>query len=417
MPAHAFILLSLLALSACAQPTPTTPLSDEKTFKSLVFEASRNASAPLDKDYAAVWRADKRAWVAGSVPAGTDAKALAPTFSLSDGARASVDGREQVSGSTPQDFSAPVDYRITAADGSWTTQRVSLTVAMSPVTPLGNVQVRFGSWNLNDCDKDDNVTRYAQIAAAIKAAGIKVLACCEIQLEGDTGADIANLQSALDAIGWSLPYSAGIKVTPYGSEPPDDIAVLSAYPVTGKSTVPPASFTDSSGKSHKWPRAMLQADLSVDSKTVHLLVGHLKAMEDDLSLAERRAEAKALAAYLRSGSFSLSSDFVIISGDMNTVAAGDRSSAGVAFEAAYPTLSRPTLDYLRLKDDAESGNDFWASNESNLPATSTHEAGGVLDHIILSPAALAAYIPQSVKVFIPSGDCSDHYPVCLDLEL
>ncbi|MEA3285652.1 MAG: lectin like domain-containing protein [Synergistota bacterium] len=61
--------------------------------------------------------------VSADVKKGTDLTSLVATFELSGGASAAVGGVEQVSGITSNDFSSPVNYAVTAEDGSgrnWT---------------------------------------------------------------------------------------------------------------------------------------------------------------------------------------------------------------------------------------------------------------------------------------------------------
>ncbi|MCF4113181.1 MULTISPECIES: lectin like domain-containing protein [Dethiosulfovibrio] len=61
--------------------------------------------------------------VSADVKKGTDLTSLVATFDLSGGASAAVGGVEQVSGITSNDFSSPVNYAVTAEDGSgrnWT---------------------------------------------------------------------------------------------------------------------------------------------------------------------------------------------------------------------------------------------------------------------------------------------------------
>jgi hypothetical protein len=65
--------------------------------------------------------------VAVSVPSGTDLSALVATFSTT-GASVTVGGIPQVSGTTANDFTHPVTYRVTAADAS--TQDYVVTVAV-----------------------------------------------------------------------------------------------------------------------------------------------------------------------------------------------------------------------------------------------------------------------------------------------
>ncbi len=81
--------------------------------------------------------------VTGCVPYLFDFK-LAPTFTLSDGAKAYVNGVEQVSGQTIVDFSQPVEYTIVSHDGYKRTYTVTITNTGLPVvvlaaTPSGNM--------------------------------------------------------------------------------------------------------------------------------------------------------------------------------------------------------------------------------------------------------------------------------------
>jgi|GEM_PF-3488602 hypothetical protein len=69
------------------------------------------------------------------LPAGTDVKALVAEFTLSGGS-ASVAGVNQVSGTTANNFAAPVSYLVTAADGTQKVYVVTVTVKPAPaVTP------------------------------------------------------------------------------------------------------------------------------------------------------------------------------------------------------------------------------------------------------------------------------------------
>lgn len=60
---------------------------------------------------------------------GTSVTALVAEFTLSDGASATVGSTDQISGTTANDFSAPVTYTITAEDGSTQDWIVTVTVA------------------------------------------------------------------------------------------------------------------------------------------------------------------------------------------------------------------------------------------------------------------------------------------------
>ena len=64
--------------------------------------------------------------IAVTVPNGTDVTALVTSFSAT-GSTVKVGGVTQTSGTTPNDFSAPVSYTVTAADGSTATYVVSVS--------------------------------------------------------------------------------------------------------------------------------------------------------------------------------------------------------------------------------------------------------------------------------------------------
>lgn len=67
--------------------------------------------------------------VAIEVENGTTVTALVATFQLSDGASAKVSTTEQVSGTTANNFTSPVTYIITSANGEVQNWTVTVTVA------------------------------------------------------------------------------------------------------------------------------------------------------------------------------------------------------------------------------------------------------------------------------------------------
>jgi hypothetical protein len=70
--------------------------------------------------------------IALTVPYGTNVTALVATFTVSTGASVKVGSTTQVSGTTANDFTSPVTYTVTAADGS--TQAYAVTVAVGGYT-------------------------------------------------------------------------------------------------------------------------------------------------------------------------------------------------------------------------------------------------------------------------------------------
>ena len=79
-----------------------------------------------------------------NVPAGTDVTALVATFSTT-GSSVKVGSEAQVSGVTPNDFTSPVIYTVTAADGSF--QNYLVTVRAGALPPQWARTVTAGSSN------------------------------------------------------------------------------------------------------------------------------------------------------------------------------------------------------------------------------------------------------------------------------
>ncbi len=68
-----------------------------------------------------------------TVPYGTDVSNLVATFTTSEGATVTVGGKIQESGVTPNDFSQPVEYVVTAQDGV-NKKTYTITVVVAPNT-------------------------------------------------------------------------------------------------------------------------------------------------------------------------------------------------------------------------------------------------------------------------------------------
>ena len=84
--------------------------------------------------------------IAITVPFGTNVSNLISNFSLSDSAKATVTAVDQTSGVTPNDFTNPVSYMVTAEDG--TTKTYTVTVTISSNTPsAANDILSFGFSN------------------------------------------------------------------------------------------------------------------------------------------------------------------------------------------------------------------------------------------------------------------------------
>ncbi len=279
----------------------------------------------------------------------------------------------------------------------------------------GSVQsLTIATWNVRDCaivDKKTGIRTnlHDSIARVTKNAGADILVLEEVQSDSKPGGDMTSLSFALAKEGWTMPYTAILET---GTQ--DDIAILSRYRIVSQESVARAD------RKGDWPRPALLARIDVKGRELTVIGLHLKALSDADSLGKRRAQARALADYLRGRVDE--KRLVVVAGDMNTTSVGDRLPVG---EGAESGLGTTTMGYLQIRDDAQSTNDLFAVNEYLLPGKPTYDKGAhrnILDHILLSGAAKSAYVGGSVAVRDSDPDVdmrsvSDHFPVLLRLEI
>ncbi len=99
--------------------------------------------------------------IAATVPFGTDVTALVATFATT-GASVAVGGAVQTSSVTANNFTMPVAYVVTAADGSTQTYTVTVTVAASPAKDITSFQFL----------SKDNAALMADVTATITGTSI-----------------------------------------------------------------------------------------------------------------------------------------------------------------------------------------------------------------------------------------------------
>jgi hypothetical protein len=123
--------LLLVIATGCGFPRPPDVANDANpagtTITSFQFEAVHN-SGLLDNIAAGIDGVNITAQLPFATPT-----TLVATFSVTAGATVSVGSIVQVSGTTPNDFSAPVLYRVTGSDGATASYVASVTVL--PVDP------------------------------------------------------------------------------------------------------------------------------------------------------------------------------------------------------------------------------------------------------------------------------------------
>ena len=82
-----------------------------------------------------------------TVPFGTDVTTLVATFELTEGASAKVSDTDQVSGTTPNDFSSSVTYTLSSADGTLTDDWMVTVDVEEPTTGNDIISFRFAALN------------------------------------------------------------------------------------------------------------------------------------------------------------------------------------------------------------------------------------------------------------------------------
>jgi CubicO group peptidase (beta-lactamase class C family) len=127
-----YLFVILLLVFSCKQ---SDPKSDQKSL--LTFGFTKNANPALSADVSGTISGQQ---VTLTLPSGTNAGALKATFSASPLASVTVNGARQENGVTPNDFTRPVTYRVTAEDGSTADYTVTVSVTRSNARELLSFQ-------------------------------------------------------------------------------------------------------------------------------------------------------------------------------------------------------------------------------------------------------------------------------------
>ena len=143
------LILAMSALLSCGGSggssvgsTGSTPLSSDKAITAFSF-TSPAATGTINESLKTI---------SITVPYGTNVNSLVATFT-STGASIWVKGIFQVSGNTPNDFTSPLEYAVTAQDGSNAVYTVVVTIAPLVLPVLTGIAIVSGdgyttiSWN------------------------------------------------------------------------------------------------------------------------------------------------------------------------------------------------------------------------------------------------------------------------------
>ncbi|MGD0169005.1 MAG: hypothetical protein ABSE54_04695 [Smithella sp.] len=133
-----------------------------------------------------------------TVPYNTNVTALIAVFTTT-GASVKVGSTVQVTGTTPDDFTKPVSYVVTAADGSTATYTVTVTVALNPAKAITSFSLTSPAATgfINESSKAIFVivpfgTDITALAATFTATGASVQVGSTVQVSGTTPNDFTN---------------------------------------------------------------------------------------------------------------------------------------------------------------------------------------------------------------------------------
>ncbi len=262
--------------------------------------------------------------------------------------------------------------------------------------------VTVATFNLYDLELPG---AHANVARYIAARDIDLILFQEVQ-----PADAADLAQSLTAEGVVMHYAFSARGG-YGGDIGDDyLAVFSRFPLTAHETILGGTYPDPvTGEwfDFRYMRPVHRVSLTVHGQDLTVYNLHLKAQvpfpECDGCLERRRAQARALETYILEHD-APETGMVLVAGDANSALAAD-------FEPGN------TLDLLTLRSDGPAGaaNDLTPVNYTYRRESTHLDFDSLLDHIILSPALMRHYLPDSVEVLAPEGRPSDHKSVLLRL--
>jgi len=188
-----FVVLLLIALIAGCNGSAgggggTTPLSDAKAITAFSF-MNPAGTGTINENAKTI---------SVTVPNGTNVTALAATFTTT-GVSVKVDGTSQMSGITQNNFTSPVAYTVTAADGSATVYTVTVTVASSSAKAI--TVFSFTSPAATGAIDENaktiavtvpNGTNVTALIATFNTTGASVKVGSTIQVSGATTNDFTN---------------------------------------------------------------------------------------------------------------------------------------------------------------------------------------------------------------------------------
>lgn len=183
-----FLLLISSIITSCSENNSTTNTNDAKAIISFSF-TNPAASAAIDENAKTV---------SMTVPHNTDVTALKAAFTTT-GVKVAVGSVAQASGTTPNDFTNPVSYVVTAADGSTATYNVMVAVASDSAKAITAFSITNPavSGTINEETKTILITvpyktNVTALIASFITTGASIQVGSTVQVSGTTPNDFTN---------------------------------------------------------------------------------------------------------------------------------------------------------------------------------------------------------------------------------
>lgn len=153
-----------------------------------------------------------------TVPFGTNVTALAATFTTT-GNSVKIENVPQTSVTTANNFSTPLIFTVTAADGTTANYTVTVTIALNPAKAITAFSLAGATGTINESDKTvafilPNGTNVTVLKATFLTSGVSVKVASTTQVSGITPNDFTNpvIYTVTAADGTTSKYSVTVAV-------------------------------------------------------------------------------------------------------------------------------------------------------------------------------------------------------------
>ncbi|MHB8123230.1 MAG: ice-binding family protein, partial [Desulfuromonadaceae bacterium] len=181
--------------------------------------------------------------IAVTVPSGTSLTALSATFTAT-GTSVNVGAVAQVSGTTPNDFSSPVAYTVTAGDGTTVIYTVTVTQALSTDKAIIAYSLAGAVGVINEDLKTiavtvPNGTDVTSLVAIFRTTGANVKVGAVVQASGTTANNFTTpvAYTVTDGVGGTVTYAVTVTVSAAKGPAPVNLGTAGNFVILAKSAV------------------------------------------------------------------------------------------------------------------------------------------------------------------------------------